>query len=86
MSKDVKPYENPNDRAEVLKREGNELQLKGYYKEAYRRYSEALKFDPQNPVYYANRAASNQALYQYVLFWPGKVSTLVSWFSYHPWS
>jgi len=57
-----------NEHAEVLKKEGNDLHLKGQYKAAYRKYSEAIKIDSKNAIYYANRAASSLELKECVDF------------------
>lgn len=44
--------------AEEAKVEGNRLMSKKAYPEAIAKYSEAVKADPANPVYYSNRAAA----------------------------
>ncbi|KAF9524086.1 hypothetical protein CPB83DRAFT_839228 [Crepidotus variabilis] len=49
-------------RGEALKNEGNNLHQQGKYRAAYIKYSEAIKEEPKNAVYYANRAASSLAL------------------------
>ena len=51
-----------NQHAERLKAQGNDFHQKGQFKAAYRKYSEAIKEDPKNAVYYANRAASSLAM------------------------
>lgn len=51
---------NPN--AELLKSEGNELYQKGQFQAAQRKFTDAIKEDPTNAIYYANRAASGLAL------------------------
>jgi tetratricopeptide (TPR) repeat protein len=56
----------PHQRAEYLKNEGNTLHKQGKFQAAYRKYSEAIKEDPQNAIYYANRAACSLALKEYV--------------------
>jgi len=57
----------PSERGEFLKAEGNELHQKGNFQAAYQKYTQAIKEDPKNAIYYANRAASSLALKQYVL-------------------
>jgi len=47
--------------AERLKAQGNELHQKGQYQAAYRKYTAAINEDPENAIYYANRAASSLA-------------------------
>ncbi len=56
----------PHQRAVYLKNEGNTLHQQGKFQAAYRKYSEAIKEDPQNAIYYANRAACSLALKEYV--------------------
>ncbi|KAH9474765.1 Small glutamine-rich tetratricopeptide repeat-containing protein 2 [Psilocybe cubensis] len=51
-----------NQHAEHLKTQGNELFQQGQYKPAHRKYTEAIKADPGNAIYYANRAACNLAM------------------------
>lgn len=51
-----------NQNAERLKSEGNAFHVKGQYRAAYKKYTEAIKEDPKNAVYYANRAASSLAV------------------------
>lgn len=48
--------------AERLKNQGNELHQKRQYRAAYRKYSDAIKEDPTNAIYYANSAATSLAL------------------------
>ena len=55
-----------NENAERLKAQGNTLHVKGQYRAAYKKYSEAIKEDPRNAVYWANRAASGLAMKEYV--------------------
>ena len=55
-----------NENAERLKAQGNALHVKGLYRAAYKKYSEAIKVDPMNAVYWANRAASGLAMKEYV--------------------
>ncbi|KAF4612295.1 hypothetical protein D9613_004070 [Agrocybe pediades] len=56
----------PNQNAERLKTEGNAFHVTGKYREAYKKYSEAIKEDPTNAVYYANRAASSLAMKEFM--------------------
>ena len=44
-------------KAERLKALGNEAAGRGEHAEAHRLYSEAIKINPNNAIYYANRAA-----------------------------
>jgi hypothetical protein len=53
-----------NQKAELLKAQGNELHQKAQYQAAYRKYTAAINEDGENAVYYANRAASSLALKQ----------------------
>ncbi|KDR85536.1 hypothetical protein GALMADRAFT_368445 [Galerina marginata CBS 339.88] len=55
-----------NQNAERLKVEGNEFHQKGQYKAAYRKYTQAIKEDPKNAVYFANRAAASLALKEFL--------------------
>jgi tetratricopeptide (TPR) repeat protein len=48
-----------NEHAEALKVEGNTLFQAGEYRLAYRKYTEAIREDPKNAIYYSNRAACN---------------------------
>jgi len=57
-----------NQNAERLKNQGNELHQKRQYRAAYRKYSEAIKEDPTNAIYYANRAATSLALNECVFY------------------
>ncbi|KJA23167.1 hypothetical protein HYPSUDRAFT_163391 [Hypholoma sublateritium FD-334 SS-4] len=52
--------------AERLKAQGNEFHQKGQYQAAHRKYTEAIKEDPTNAIYYANRAASSLAMNEYL--------------------
>ncbi|KAF8958005.1 hypothetical protein BDZ97DRAFT_1906614 [Flammula alnicola] len=51
-----------NQNAERFKAQGNEFHQKGQYQAAYRKYTDAIKEDPTNAIYYANRAASSLGL------------------------
>ncbi|KAF9532005.1 hypothetical protein CPB83DRAFT_760449 [Crepidotus variabilis] len=51
-----------NQRAESLKAEGNALFQAGEWRPAYHKYSDAIKEDPKNAVYYANRSACSLSL------------------------
>ena len=66
------PQQQPVDveGAERLKIQGNEFYTKRDYNAAHRKYTEAIKKDPQNPVLYANRAAALLALKRRVLSLP----------------
>ncbi|KAF8913198.1 hypothetical protein CPB84DRAFT_526695 [Gymnopilus junonius] len=55
-----------NQNAERLKPQGNEFHQKGQYKAAYRKYTEAIKEDPKNAIYYANRAASSLIMKEFM--------------------
>ncbi|KAG6911300.1 hypothetical protein DXG01_002139 [Tephrocybe rancida] len=55
-----------NANAELLKAEGNALHQARKYKEAYAKYSEAIKQDPKNAVLWANRAASALSMKKYL--------------------
>ncbi|KAJ3333440.1 hypothetical protein HDU76_008062 [Blyttiomyces sp. JEL0837] len=45
-------------KAEALKSAGNKLMADRKYKEAIEKYTDAIALDPENAVYYANRAAA----------------------------
>ncbi|CAH2095024.1 unnamed protein product [Euphydryas editha] len=45
--------------AEKLKNEGNELMKSERYREALEKYSRAIELDPQNSVFFCNRAAAH---------------------------
>ncbi len=51
-----------SQRGEFLKNEGNNLYQTGQYRAAYRKYTEAIKEDSNNAIYYANRAACSLGL------------------------
>ena len=51
-----------NSNAERLKAQGNEFHQKGQYQAAHHKYTEAIKEDPTNAIYYANRAACSLAM------------------------
>ncbi|RDB28593.1 Serine/threonine-protein phosphatase 5 [Hypsizygus marmoreus] len=55
-----------NANSERLKTLGNALHIKGQYKQAYQKYSEAIKADPKNAILWANRAASALAMKEYL--------------------
>ncbi|KAF9524090.1 hypothetical protein CPB83DRAFT_641482 [Crepidotus variabilis] len=67
MAANIRKLGAGSSRGEILKNEGNSLHQQGKYRAAYAKYSEAIKEDPQSPVYYANRAASSLALKECVL-------------------
>ncbi|CEL97710.1 unnamed protein product [Vitrella brassicaformis CCMP3155] len=50
--------EEPKERAERLKKEGNDLLTQNKFQEAIDRYSEAISLDPANHVLYSNRSAA----------------------------
>ncbi|KJA28580.1 hypothetical protein HYPSUDRAFT_62222 [Hypholoma sublateritium FD-334 SS-4] len=60
------PTQPCNSNAEFLKSQGNELYQKGQYQAAQRKFTDAIKEDPTNAIYYANRAASCLALKEYL--------------------
>lgn len=45
--------------AEKLKNEGNELMKSEHFREALEKYSRAIELDPQNSVFFCNRAAAH---------------------------
>jgi len=47
--------------ADKLKQKGNSLMSSKKYDEAIQTYTEAIKFDSTNPVYYSNRAAAHSS-------------------------
>lgn len=51
--------------ADRLKAEGNALFAKKKFKEAYTKYTEALKHDDKNPILYSNRSACSLGLHRY---------------------
>ena len=51
-------------RVEQLKAEGNTFHGKGDYEKARSKYSDAIMLDGENPVLYANRAATYISLKQ----------------------
>ncbi|KAF9791984.1 hypothetical protein BJ322DRAFT_1215294 [Thelephora terrestris] len=52
--------------ADLFKAEGNALFAKKNFKGAHRKYTEALKYDSENPVLYSNRAACSLGLNRYL--------------------
>ncbi|KAJ7109813.1 hypothetical protein C8R44DRAFT_263390 [Mycena epipterygia] len=56
----------PEDRAQRLKLQGNELHEKGEHQAAYEKYSEAIEEDPNNAILYANRSASSLSMKEYL--------------------
>lgn len=58
----IMPTHSCNPKAELLKSQGNELYQKGQYEAAQRKFTDAIREDPTNAIYYANRAASGLAL------------------------
>ncbi|KAL0951839.1 hypothetical protein HGRIS_008500 [Hohenbuehelia grisea] len=48
-----------------LKDEGNALHGKGKYRDAYKKYTEAISHDPKNAILWANRAATSIAMKEY---------------------
>jgi len=54
-------------KGEEEKEKGNEAFKNGDNAEAIKRYSEAIKRDPKNPVYYSNRAAAYTRMGEYKL-------------------
>ncbi|KAJ7193970.1 hypothetical protein GGX14DRAFT_477098 [Mycena pura] len=54
------------DRAQKLKLQGNALHEKGEHQAAYKKYSEAIKEDPDNAVLYANRAATSLSMKEFL--------------------
>ncbi|KAL0951840.1 hypothetical protein HGRIS_008501 [Hohenbuehelia grisea] len=55
-----------SEMAAKLKDEGNSLHTKKNFRAAYKKYSEAIKYDPENAVLYANRAASSLGMKEYL--------------------
>jgi serine/threonine-protein phosphatase 5 len=56
------------DQALALKEEGNKAFRSKNWQEAYDKYTEAIKLDNKNVVYYTNRAAALQEMRRYVAF------------------
>ncbi|KAJ6523560.1 hypothetical protein B0H19DRAFT_972766 [Mycena capillaripes] len=56
----------PEDRAQRLKLQGNALHERGEYQAAYEKYSEAIKEDPDNAVFYANRSATSLSMKEFL--------------------
>ncbi|MEE6458401.1 hypothetical protein FKM82_000280 [Ascaphus truei] len=65
---DLTPIESPSsspeetEKAEELKDEGNNFMKEQSYEAAVDRYSQAVELDPNNAVYYCNRAAAHSQL------------------------
>eukprot|EP00755_Sulcionema_specki_P012373 Sspe_Gene.51248::Locus_28465_Transcript_1_1_Confidence_1.000_Length_1171::g.51248::m.51248/K16365/SGTA; small glutamine-rich tetratricopeptide repeat-containing protein alpha len=57
------PYEGLN--AEQLKEKGNQLMTKSQFKEAVGFYTKAIELEPDNAIFYSNRAAAYTRLSQY---------------------
>ena len=56
---------NPSQ-ADRLKAEGNALFIKNKFKEAFDKYTEAVKYDDKNAILYSNRTACCLGLNRYV--------------------
>eukprot|EP01083_Nonionella_stella_P267683 904365_1 len=54
-----------NHKAELLKTEGNKLMKKHKYKAAVAQYSKAIDLDPNNAIYFSNRASAQTKLGNY---------------------
>lgn len=54
-----------NLKAEEYKTKGNNLMKNGKYHAALQEYEKAIQTNPKNPVYYCNRAATNNRLEKY---------------------
>lgn len=52
------PTEEEKSKAEALKIEGNKAMAVKNYDEALQKYTEAIELNPNNPLYYSNRAAA----------------------------
>ena len=68
-AKKEKPSTQSISEAEAFKNEGNDLMRQGMYKEAVDQYTRAIFINPDNAVYYCNRAAafSRLELHEYVI-------------------
>eukprot|EP01100_Stratorugosa_tubuloviscum_P003677 TRINITY_DN1895_c3_g1_i1.p1 TRINITY_DN1895_c3_g1~~TRINITY_DN1895_c3_g1_i1.p1 ORF type:complete len:405 (-),score=232.35 TRINITY_DN1895_c3_g1_i1:59-1273(-) len=53
------------EKAEQLKLEGNQLLTSKEYQQAISKYTEAIKYNPENAIYYCNRAAAYSQLGQH---------------------
>ncbi|KAL6307637.1 TPR-like protein [Sparassis latifolia] len=60
------PSEQSKTKAEELKIEGNALQRKGDYRGAHTKYSEAIKFNSENAILFANRAAASLSMKEFL--------------------
>ena len=59
--KPARPTAEDKANADKLKQKGNTLMSSKKYDDAIQSYTEAIKFDPTNPVYYSNRAAAHSS-------------------------
>lgn len=57
----VSPSAEDKDAAEKCKQKGNALMTSKQYDKAIEAYTEAIKLDSSNPVYYSNRAAAHSS-------------------------
>ena len=56
------------EKADKFKNDGNELMKQEKFTEALDQYKNAIDIDPNNAVYYCNRAAGNKVLYYHIAF------------------
>ena len=59
--KSARPSAEDKANADKLKQKGNTLMSSKKYDDAIQSYTEAIKFDATNPVYYSNRAAAHSS-------------------------